>query len=216
LPVVADGAACLGARYREGSLGSTGADLTVFSFNGNKTVTSGGGGAVVGDDLALCNLVRHLTTTARVSSAYEHDRVGFNYRLTNLQAAVGCAQLEQLDSFLDAKRRIADRYNQELTKIDRLDPFPNPDWGTSACWLSGVVVRDRPLEPIVRALEDAGVGARSFWRPIHLQAPYRDVPCEATPYCDAVWQRILTLPCSTQLTEMDQSRVIEAVLRCIE
>ncbi len=215
LPVVADGAACLGARYRNRSIGSTGADLTVFSFNGNKTLTAGGGGAVAGDDSTLCDLVKHLTTTARISSDYEHDSIGFNYRLTNLQAAVGCAQLEQIDAFVEAKRRIADRYNQELTKIDRIDAFPNPNWGSSACWLSGAVVRDRPVAPIVRALEGAGIGARSFWRPIQLQAPYRHAPCEPTPHCDSIWQSILTLPCSTQLTESDQSRVIEEVLRCV-
>jgi len=216
LPVVADGAASLGADYRGRSPAATGADLTVFSFNGNKTVTAGGGGAVVGDDETLCDLVRHLTTTARVSPAYEHDRVGFNYRLTNLQAAVGCAQLEQLESFVAAKRRISDRYDRELTDLEGVEAFPKPEWGTSACWLSGVVIRERPLPKILESLEASGIGARPFWRPIRLQAPYREAPSEPTPHCDAIWQQILTLPCSTQLTESDQGRVIEALRRCLE
>lgn len=213
LAVVADGAACLGADYRGRPLGATGADLTVLSFNGNKTVTAGGGGAVLGADGPLTDRVRHLTTTARISSAYEHDEVGFNHRLTNLQAAVGCAQLEQLDGFVAAKRRIAARYARELAGSDGLEAFPAPDWSRSACWLSGVVLRDRAREPLLAALEAEGIGARAFWRPMGLQRPYRDAPREPTPHCDAVWESIVTLPCSTQLRDDEQSRVIEAVRR---
>lgn len=211
LAVVADGAASLGADYRGRSTAATGADLTVFSFNGNKTITCGGGGAVVGNDRALCDLVRHLSTTARGAQPYEHDRVGFNYRMTNLQAAVGCAQLERLPELVAAKRRIALRYDRALTTIDGIDAFPTPGWSRSACWLSGVVVRDRPLAPIVEALRVAEIEARPFWRPIAKQAPYSDAPCEPTPHCDAIWQQVLTLPCSTQLSEADQTRVIECL-----
>jgi perosamine synthetase len=216
LPVVADGAACLGATYRGRSIASTGADLTVFSFNGNKTITAGGGGAIVGAESPLCDLVRHLTTTARTSTDYEHDRVGFNYRLTNLQAAVGCAQLEQLDTFVSAKRRIAARYDRELADLDGVEPFPKPDWGESACWLSGAVIRGRDRQDIIERLEKADIQARPFWRPISSQPPYRDSPCQLTPNCDSTWPYILTLPCSTNLSERDQGRVIEALRRCLE
>ncbi|MBF0157758.1 MAG: aminotransferase class I/II-fold pyridoxal phosphate-dependent enzyme, partial [Magnetococcales bacterium] len=130
LPVVADGAAALGSLYRGKPLGKSGADLTVFSFNGNKTVTAGGGGAVAGDDLPLLALVKHLTTTARVGEDYDHDRVGFNYRMTNLQAAVGCAQLERLPALLAAKRRIRAEYDAVLSEIPGLSPFPDPAWAT--------------------------------------------------------------------------------------
>jgi dTDP-4-amino-4,6-dideoxygalactose transaminase len=215
LAVVADGAASLGADYRGRPLGGTGADLTVLSFNGNKTVTAGGGGAVLGSDAALCDRVRHLSTTARVSSEYEHDAVGFNYRLTNLQAAVGCAQLEQLDAFVAAKRRIAARYDRELAGQGGVEAFPAPDWSRGARWLAGIVVRDRPRASVLAALAAEGIGARAFWRPMTLQRPYRDAPREPTPHCDAVWASIVTLPCSTQLGDDEQTRVIEAVRQCL-
>jgi dTDP-4-amino-4,6-dideoxygalactose transaminase len=105
LAVVADAAAALGASYRGGPIGRL-ADLTAFSFNGNKTVTCGGGGALVGGDPELLRRARHLSTTARVGTEYEHDLPGFNYRMTNLEAAVGCAQLERLDALVAAKRAI--------------------------------------------------------------------------------------------------------------
>ena len=104
LAVVADAAAALGARYRGREVGQCGAHLSVFSFNGNKTVTCGGGGAVCGDDPALVARVRHLATTARAGAAYDHDEVGFNYRMTNVEAAIGCAQMERLDTLIAAKR----------------------------------------------------------------------------------------------------------------
>jgi dTDP-4-amino-4,6-dideoxygalactose transaminase len=213
LPVVSDGAASLGALYRDRPVGAAGGDLTVFSFNGNKTFTAGGGGAVVGDDGELCALVKHLTTTARIGAAYEHDRIGFNYRLTNLQAAVGCAQLEQLETFLAAKRRIAGRYDRELGSAPNVGVFPDPEWGRSARWLSGIVVHGPSVAAMVRDLNEEGIGARPFWRPIHLQPPYRDAPREPMPHCDAIWTEILTLPCSTQLTDAEQDRVIDAVRR---
>ena len=99
LPLIADAAAALGAKYKGGEIGSL-ADLTVFSFNGNKTVTAGGGGVIAGGDEALLKKLKHLSTTARVTAEYDHDMVGFNYRMTNIQAAVGCAQLERLEEFV--------------------------------------------------------------------------------------------------------------------
>ncbi len=116
LPVVADGAAALGATYKKYSSGSFGADLTVYSFNGNKIVTTGGGGAVVGENPELIKLVCHLTTTAKVGEAYHHDMVGFNYRMTNIAAAVGCAQMERLEEFVGIKRKIQKLYNEVLER----------------------------------------------------------------------------------------------------
>ena len=128
LPIVADAAAALGARYRGAPIGLANADLSVFSFNGNKTATSGGGGAVTGADERLCAQLRHLTTTARCSADYRHDVAGFNYRMTNLQAAVGVAQLERIDALVAAKRRIARLYDAELAGLDGVSPFPQPGW----------------------------------------------------------------------------------------
>jgi aminotransferase in exopolysaccharide biosynthesis len=211
LPVVADAAAAIGARYKDRSPGCLGAQLEVLSFNGNKTVTCGGGGAVLASDEQLARLVRHLTTTARVSDAYDHDRVGFNYRMTNLHAALGCAQLEQLESFVAAKRRIAETYNHALADLPGVRVFPAPPWANGARWFSGLALVDRRAAEVVPRLQERGVDARPFWKPLTLQAPYRDCPRAPTPVTDRIWPTVLTLPCSTALTRTDQDAVINAV-----
>lgn len=138
IPVIADAAAALGARYRGRPIGQAGATISVFSFNGNKTVTAGGGGALVTDDQELLDRARHLSTTARVGADYDHDEVGFNYRMTNVQAAVGCAQLEQLDTFVAAKRRIQQTYTDQLADIAGLTALPEAPWANSARWLTWI------------------------------------------------------------------------------
>ncbi|MBF0180078.1 MAG: DegT/DnrJ/EryC1/StrS family aminotransferase [Magnetococcales bacterium] len=215
VPVIADAAAALGATRHGRPVAALGADLTVFSFNGNKTITCGGGGAVTGDDPELLALVRHLTTTARLGADYEHDRVGFNYRMTNLQAAVGCAQMERLEPLVAAKRRIRARYDQAFAGLPTVLPFPSSGASESACWFSGFLMRstDAGLPGRVRAaLLSAGIDARPFWKPLHLQAPYRDAPCTPQPVSEALWRRIVTLPCASSLAEADQDRVVSAVL----
>ncbi|MBF0153474.1 MAG: DegT/DnrJ/EryC1/StrS family aminotransferase [Magnetococcales bacterium] len=215
LPVVADGAAALGARANGHPIGALGADLTVFSFNGNKTVTCGGGGAVSGDDPALLDLVRHLTTTARRGEDYDHDRVGFNYRMTNIQAAVGCAQLERLDTLLAAKRRIRARYDAVCRDLPGVAPFPVPAWAESACWFSGLLLPAamdaEALRGLYRAFREQGVAARSFWKPIHGQVPFRDAPRARLPVTESIAPRILTLPCSAGLSEKDLEHVVAVV-----
>ena len=213
VPVVADAAAALGSRYHGAPPGALGADLSVFSFNGNKTVTAGGGGAVVGTDAALCDRVRHLTTTGRSGDDYTHDVVAFNSRMTNLQAAVGCAQLERLDDLVAAKRRIAERYAEALRDAPGVALFPSAPWAESACWMSGVRVAG--AGELARRLGERGIGARPFWKPIHLQPPYRDAPRTALPVSEAIWSEILTLPCSAGLATGDQETVIEALLGCL-
>jgi dTDP-4-amino-4,6-dideoxygalactose transaminase len=215
LPVVADAAAALGALYKGRAVGDLGADLTVFSFNGNKTVTAGGGGVVAGNDEALCRRVRHLTTTARCGAEYDHDMVGFNYRMTNLQAAVGCAQLEQLEQFVASKRRIARRYNEALGDLPGVGVFPQPSWGEGGCWFSGITVTRPTVAEIMPVLRERGVDSRPFWKPIHLQVPYAQVPRAPLPVSERVWRTILTLPCSTGLTDEEQESVIAAVRACL-
>ena len=214
IPVVADAAAALGSQYRGRPPAALGADLTVFSFNGNKTVTCGGGGAVCADDISLMAHVRHLTTTARVGSNYDHDEAGFNYRLTNLQAAVGCAQLQQLTSFVAKKRKIAGIYRDAFAEVPGCKPFPVPQFVDSAFWLSGIYLENLEREKIptlVMRMRDQGVDVRQFWKPVHLQKPYLQSPRENLSLAEKTWERVLPLPCSTSLTENDQLSVISIV-----
>ncbi|WP_298916273.1 DegT/DnrJ/EryC1/StrS family aminotransferase [uncultured Algimonas sp.] len=213
IPVIADAAAAIGVDYKGRPIGQC-ADLTCYSFNGNKTITSGGGGMVVGDDDALLTRIKHVSTTARVSTDYDHDEVGYNYRMTNLEAAVGCAQLERLPKFLSAKRRIRATYDEKLAGLPGVSPFPYPNDRQSTCWFSGIVV-DEAIQPsaseICDALMNRRIQARTFWKPVHLQKPFADVPCEDQSVGEGVWGRIVTLPCSTQLTAGEQNRVIETL-----
>ena len=219
LPLIADGAAALGAEYKGKKIGTL-ADLTVISFNGNKTITAGGGGMVVGNNEALAKRLRHLSTTARVTAEYDHDMVGYNYRMTNIQAAVGCAQLERLEEFLEKKRKIRAFYNQAFSKIENISLFPVPANTKSACWFSGIVLKQGNLDEIRRIcqeLKEEGIEARSFWKPIHLQEPYKNaLKASSLKKATDLWQRILTLPCSVNITEDEQRYVINMLVNILK
>ena len=214
LPVVADGAAALGARYRGRPVGDLGADLTVFSFNGNKTITSGGGGAVAGDDPELLAHARHLSTTARNGPGYTHDAVGFNYRMTNLEAAVGCAQIEQLANFVDRKRALRRRYDEAFADLPGVGRFPQASWAETADWLSGITLdltRFPNPDGVRTDLRERGIDARPFWKPVHLQPAFAAAVCEPVPVAGALWASVLPLPCSTGLSDAEQEEVIRQV-----
>ena len=216
LPVIADGAAALGATYKGRLSGNLGADLTIYSFNGNKTVTTGGGGAVVGEKVDLVKLVRHLTTTAKVGDGYHHDRIGFNYRMTNIAAAVGCAQMELLEKFVSAKRRIQENYNSALKSFPGVDIFPQPEWAEGACWLSGITMPDLESAKALRdRLKENNIDARPFWKSIHLQSMFLDSPRTAQAFSSEIWSRIVTLPCSSGLIEADQLKVISTIQKLL-
>ena len=219
LPVVADAAAAIGATVNGARIGELDADLSVLSFNGNKTVTTGGGGAIIGNDEELCYLVRHLTTTARSGADYTHDRVGFNYRMTNLAAAVGCAQLERLDFYVERKRTIATRYNAALTDLPGIGEFPNPAWAESACWFSGVTVNGPdapPTETVIEVLRDNEFDVRPFWKPVNLQVPYANAIRNNLDRTEGTWRTVLVLPCSTGLLDEEQRRVVDIVSTCVK
>ena len=211
LPVIADAAAALGARYRGRNLGGL-ALQSVASFNGNKTFTCGGGGAIFGMDQALLAHGRHLSTTARRGGDYDHDDIGFNYRLTSLQAAVGVAQLEQAPAFLRRKTELDTAYRDAARVIPGLEGFPSPAWATSSFWMSGVLLsRNRNAREAIERCRQNGVEARAFWKPIHLQEPYASAPRSRLDVCDDVWQRIVTLPSFTSITDEEIEHVIATI-----
>lgn len=213
LKVVVDAAAAIGGSGRDGvGLGATGVDAVCYSFNGNKTITCGGGGAIVGDS-ALIGRIRHLTSTARVGRDYDHDEIGYNFRMTNVQAALGMAQLERLDSFLAAKQRIRDAYAAFAADFALLHPFPEPEFGRNTHWFSGFWQKggDDALPDAFREhMQAARIDLRPFWKPIHLQAPYRGALASGMPVSDALWRRIFPLPCSTHLTDAELARVLDS------
>ena len=214
LPLIADAAAAIGAVYKGKALGEL-ADLTVLSFNGNKTVTAGGGGIVAGNDEALMKKLKHLSTTARVTAEYDHDMVGFNYRMTNIQAAVGCAQLERTAEFVKRKREIRSFYNNEFNGIKGVSLFPVPSCEESSCWFSGIVIDEGGLDEIRQLcskLREKEIESRSFWKPVHLQRPYENaLKASSLEISSKLWNRILTLPCSTNITNDELKYVSDCV-----
>lgn len=214
IPLVVDAACAIGATYRGENFGFL-ADLSVLSFNGNKTITCGGGGAVIGNNKEILSHVRHLTTTARVWPDYDFDEVGFNYRMTNIQAAVGVAQMERLSNFITIKRFIRKFYEDRLKELKEhsISFFPTTDG--SSCWFSGIVLPEgtdlNMAKSICASLKEQGIEARSFWKPVHLQKPYADSPRSKMDIAESLWQRIITLPCSTNIIEDD----LELVSRCV-
>lgn len=214
LSLVADAACAIGATYHGGNFGCL-ADASVISFNGNKTITCGGGGMVVGNDEKLMERIRHLTTTARVGSEYNFDMVGFNYRMTNIQAAVGCAQMEHLNNFVNRKREIRRFYASALEDLKDAGISFFPETAGSSCWFSGIVLqKDKSLEDVRRLsdkLRERGIESRTFWKPVHLQEPYRDAPHALTGVAESLWDRIVTLPCSTGITDEELEYVATTV-----
>ena len=219
IAVLEDAAESLGAGWSLGPLAGrqtgTVARVGAFSFNGNKIATTGGGGMLVTDDEDIAVRAKHLTTQAKVPDVgYLHDEVGYNYRLTNVAAALGIAQLERLPSFVERKRHIAATYDAALADTGLVLP-PRIAGYDSTYWLYSVLVPDEVpggRDGLLGHLGAAGVGARALWRPLHAQPPYAGMPRVGGAVADDLFARGLSLPCSTTLTDEDQARVIEAVL----
>ncbi len=220
--VLEDAAESLGALWTGGALagrhtGSVGR-VGAFSFNGNKIATTGGGGMVVTDDKDIARRARHLTTQAKVPDVgYLHDEVGYNYRLTNLAAALGLAQLERLDEFVARKHAIAERYDAALAGTGLVLP-PRADGYAATYWLYSVLTPEgdqQARDALLGHLHARGVGARALWRPLHLQPPFADAPTLGGAVGEGLFHRGVSLPCATDLTEADQERVVEAVLEFV-
>jgi dTDP-4-amino-4,6-dideoxygalactose transaminase len=220
IPVIEDASEALGATYQGGSalagraVGSIGR-LGAFSFNGNKLITTGGGGMVVTDDEALARRVRHLSTQARLPGlAYDHDEVGYNYRLTNLAAALGLAQLEQLDELLAARRRIAARYDEAIATMPALRPAPRLEDTAASYWLYTAALAtpdEARRDALLRGLIERGIEARPIWRPIHATQRYAQAARLGGSAADAIFAAGFCLPSSSSLSEPDQDRVIDAL-----
>lgn len=212
LKVVVDAAAAIGATGAGGRpLGATGVDAICYSFNGNKTITTGGGGAVAAADDELVARIHHLISTGRVGSAYDHDVVAYNFRITNVEAAIGVAQLERLETFLKRKADAYSRYADLAERHADLAPFPTPAAGRSTHWFSGLHYTGPDLGRWVafrEAMVGRGVDVRPFWKPIHLQAPYRGSLAEPAPVAEGLWERILPLPASSGITDEQLDYVV--------
>lgn len=203
LPVVEDAAESLGSTYRSKHTGTFGT-AGVFSFNGNKIVTCGGGGAIVTDDDDLAARLKHLSTTAKVAHpwAYDHDAVGYNYRLPNLNAALGCGQLEYFDVLLQAKRSLAEHYGKQFGEVSGVEYVDQPSNATSNFWLNAITLSDSRADQrdaVLQGLADLKIQARPVWRPLHQLPIYSKAPRGSMRTAERLGKQVINLPSSSHL-----------------
>jgi dTDP-4-amino-4,6-dideoxygalactose transaminase len=214
--IVQDAAESLGSSYRGAPAGGQGA-LAAFSFNGNKVITTSGGGMLVSRNGDWIAHARKLSTQAREPEPhYEHTEIGFNYRLSNLLAAVGRAQLEVLPERVAARRRINQRYRELLEDVPGISFMPDAGYGRGNCWLTCIVVDPEEAgtdrERIRLALEAEDIESRPLWKPMHIQPVYREAPMFGGEVSAGLFARGLCLPSGSALRDEDQDRVVEILL----
>lgn len=219
LKVIEDATEAIGTYYTEGvyagRYAGTIGDMGVYSFNGNKIITTGGGGMIVSDNEAYLKEAKHLTTQAKSDELYfMHDEIGFNYRMTNLQAALGLAQLEQLEDFIKIK---ADRYMQYKAAFDNVEGLELQDVRPgirSNRWFYALMCKDYVMnrDEMIKYLSENMVQSRPVWGLISDQLPYQGCRTYMIEKARYYWQYIVNIPCSTNLTEEDAERVIRLII----
>lgn len=210
--LVEDAAESLGATYRGRETGTT-ADFAALSFNGNKIITTTGGGMVLARDAAAIASMRKWANQSREPAVeYRHKEVGFNYRLSNVLAGIGRGQLEVLDDRVAARQRIAARYAAALSDEPGVRLQPEAPWGMHSRWLTVMYLDPEqtgtgPME-VVRILAELDIEARPVWRPMHQQELFQDAACIGGEVADALFATGICLPSSSSLSDADQDRVI--------
>ena len=220
LRVLEDATEALGTYYTEGrykgKYAGTIGDIGVLSFNANKIITTGGGGMVVGDNEELVEKVRFLSSQAKKDTLYFiHDEIGYNYRMLNLQAALGTSQIDQLETFIETKIKNYEIYKEELEKIEGLEILPFVEGIRANHWFYSLKIDKEKYgigrDELLQKLVDAGIQTRPIWGLIHQQKPYS--ACQSYKIEKALYyyDRILNLPCSSNLTEKEVYQVIEKI-----
>lgn len=203
IAVVEDAAESLGSFYKNRHTGNF-SRAAAISFNGNKTITTGGGGAILLNDETLAQKAKHLTTTAKANKGIHHfhDQTGFNYRMPNINAALGLAQLEQLPDFLACKRQLAGRYRSTFEKADGCRILWEPPYARSNFWLNTLILETSDpdtLESVCRTLSDNGISARPVWTPMHQLPMYSNCPKMDLSATEKLKHQIINLPSSINL-----------------
>ncbi len=205
LVVIEDATESLGTKYKGQKAGHLG-DIACFSFNGNKIITSGGGGMIVTDNQAWAEKAKFLTTQAKDDPLeYVHSEIGYNYRLTNIQAAMGCAQLEQLDDYIAKKRHIAATYTNLLNDVPGLTVMPEASWAFSIFWLFTILVDETEFgmssRELLTKLAEAKIQSRPLWQPLHQSTAYPNCTSFGGIVAERLNQTALSLPCSVSITD---------------
>ncbi len=215
VPVIEDAAESLGASLDGKPAGSFG-ELSCFSFNGNKIITTSGGGMLVTDEEAWAQKARFLATQARDPAPhYEHSETGYNYRMSNLLAAIGRGQLQVLDDRVTRRREIFQRYKIAFADLPGIEFMPEPAGFYSTRWLTALTLAPELLgvdrEQVRLALEAENIESRPIWKPMHLQPAFADCRMVGGEVCERLFRDGLCLPSGSNMTDVDQQRVIDIV-----
>lgn len=215
IPIIQDAAEALGAKYRGEPVGAQG-DIAILSFNGNKIITTSGGGALVSRDGALAQKARKLATQAREpASHYEHQELGYNYRLSNLLAALGVAQLADLERRVESRRGHHVYYGATLGNLPGWNFLKEAPWARSTYWLTTAVLEAHKNGPgrddILRALELERIEARPTWKPMHQQPLYREAQMIGGANAERIFERGICLPSGSSLSNSDRELVSEVI-----
>ena len=215
LKIIEDATECLGAKYKGRMAGSL-SDISCFSYNGNKIITTGGGGMLVTDNEAWAAKARYLTTQAKDDPLeYIHNEIGYNYRLTNVLAAIGTAQMEKLDEYVAIKRRTAEYYNRQLEGVPGIRLMAEAPWAESTFWMYTVLVEREQYgmgsRELLRKLAGSRIQTRPLWQPMHASPAYKGVADGDFPVSDRLCRDALSLPCSVGITEGQLGKVVRAI-----
>lgn len=207
LKVIEDASESLGSFYQDKHTGAIG-DIAVLSFNGNKIITTGGGGAILTFDPMLAQKAKHLSTTAKRSHAFEfyHDEVGYNYRLPNLNAALGCAQMEKLPQKVAQKRKLAHKYQAVFSSVKAAHILKEPLWAKSNYWLNALILEEENksfVEQFIGLASEHKIQLRGLWTPLHLLPMYQACPSMALDITESLFARVIALPSSPHLESSD-------------
>jgi len=218
IPLIEDAAEALGSTYKGRSPGTVGL-AGVYSFNGNKIITTSGGGMLVSASEVLVQHARKLATQARDPAPhYEHSEIGYNYRMSNILAGIGRAQLRVLHDRVQARRRNFEYYRRALADLAGLSFQPEAPWGQHTRWLTCVLIEPDEFgvdrETVRQALELENIESRPVWKPMHMQPVFRDCPRVRGEVAESLFRHGLCLPSGSNLTESDLCRVVDAIRRC--
>lgn len=203
IEIIEDAAESLGSYYKGKHTGNYG-KLSSLSFNGNKVITTGGGGAILTNDESIAKIAKHITTTAKIPHKWDfnHDQIGYNYRLPNLNAALGCAQLEQLNVFLKKKRALAESYRKVLSEIGGVSFFVEPEYAQSNYWLNALLLNEPDMESrdeILEIMNNKGIMTRPVWTLMHKLPMYAACPKMDLTVSERLEKQLINIPSSVVL-----------------
>lgn len=216
--VIVDSAESLGAEYLEGRKAGSGGDASILSFNGNKIITTSGGGMLVTKHKEWAEKARHLSTQARDKAIhYEHSSIGFNYRLSNISAAIGLGQMTVLDERVNKRREIFAKYHTLLKNLEGINFMPEPKGYKSSRWLTTLTIDEdcygKSHIDIIKFLGEHGIESRPLWKPMHMQPVFKGATYHGNRFDESLFNSGICLPSSSNLTKDEQEEVVSLILQ---